>query len=105
MKKVIEQIKELKGVKTVESMSDKVVVTFEVDLVEGEIYYSETDNFKYIFRIKEGQYYYSMLNSIKEFRLNDFMELTTDIIPATDKQKRKLIRHEVKNGYFHELNK
>ena len=31
MKKVIEQIKELKGVKTVESMSDKVVVTFEPD--------------------------------------------------------------------------
>jgi hypothetical protein len=84
------------------------IIPTKVEMVKGEIYYDkeESDCIKNIFRHKCENYIYSrVFKESGDFELDCHVGLSDNIKPATDKQKRKLIKTEVKNGYFHELNK
>lgn len=75
----------------------------ELVLVDGEIYYSK--EFKVIFRSQTK----SVLNTDGEKEYESDIwdteeEYRNEARPATKKQKQKLIRAEVKNKYYHELN-
>lgn len=120
MKPIIEQIREIKGVVTVEKAGDGMaVVVFEApskepkslkpeELVDGEIYadrYSE----KYcnIFRFRdETSRVYSVFNTengIFSSHSSCYLSFSDIIRPATLSEKQTLILAEVENGYFHNL--
>lgn len=128
MKKLIEQIKQMKGVVTVEPAGeDMAVVVFEPkderklrewlkemmekepltlkpeELVEGEIYVAEGVDYRAesIFRYK-----YTNLNCLGFYINKDchFVKFQT-LRHATTSEKQTLIKEEVKNGFFYELNK
>ena len=84
----------------------------EIELVCGEIYVAkDNQDDKWLFRFKSfGKDkrqldYYSLIDFQAKFHTNDWMNIIgRNPVPATTKQKQKLIRAEVKNKYYHELN-
>jgi hypothetical protein len=80
----------------------------EIVLVEGEIYFDETD--EYIFRYNKTQkgyvYDYSTLSKGGTFFSDKGYFDSADnfnAVQSTYKQKKKLIKAEIKNNYYHEL--
>jgi hypothetical protein len=82
----------------------------EVELVEGCIYFDKDNGSENIFRFRKKSGSHLVYYSLKwedddEFKKGDKHSYDiSEIRLATKKQKKKLIRAEVKNGYFHELN-
>lgn len=88
------------------------IIPNEIELVDGEIYrFKDGDNSRTIrFRrngINNHLLMYSQLHCDGDFWIHEesdyFDSKDRKLSPATKKQKQKLIRAEVKNGYFHEL--
>ena len=115
--KLIEQIEEMPGVKTVERVpytTDRFTVVFEperhdIELVDGEIYalsdrivrfkcknsYEGIDTYsQFVFK---GKDFFNKSESV------GYNKIIKQLTPATKKQKKKLIKAEVKNGFFWEL--
>lgn len=78
--------------------------------VDGEIYAVSGESLNYCFRFKrerdlDSAFYYS-LECPPGFKLNDWCIHTSKVMTvkeASDKQKKELIKAEVKNGFFYEL--
>lgn len=86
------------------------IIEPELELVSGEIYLSEEDNKRWIFRFKSNREpdairvnYLSIILYDDIFNVDSFLchkDSTRLCKPATNKQKAKLIKAELKNGYL-----
>lgn len=87
------------------------IIPNEVELVKGGIYDylgDRTIRFKRKHKTRGMDTYSQLTRDGIFYKYSEDVGYHDDyknLKPATDKQKRKLIKSEVKNGYFHELNK
>jgi len=122
MKNVIEQIRKIKGVVTVEPFgTNGAVVLFEIEeqkpksltpkeLVDGKIYVDEDERYPNIFRFKVPKYctikyasYSRLFLSGEGFELEQSSILPKGIHEASKTEAQILIRAEVANDFFFEL--
>lgn len=76
------------------------IIEPELELVSGEIYYDKDGYYSSIFRCKNKELYYSRLMiDYNKYCLSGSI-VVSKLKPATNKQKAKLIKAELKHGYL-----